>query len=136
MPTKIFVNLPVENLERSISFYRNVGFSLNPKFTDSTAACIDIDGDIHLMILTHEKFREFTPNQICDARKQTEVLLCLSRQSRDAVDELVRKAFDSGGKVFRDPQDYGFMYAHSFQDPDGHIWELIYLEPQESAVAA
>lgn len=136
MTTKVFVNLPVADLERAKSFYSNVGFAVNPKYTDSTAACIDIDDDIHVMLLTHEKFKEFTPNGICDARKQTEVLVGLSRNSRAAVDDLVSKAFESGGRVFRDPQDYGFMYGHAFQDPDGHIWELLYLEPQETAAAA
>lgn len=129
MNTRIFVNLPVRKLSKSMAFFRKLGFTFNPRFTDETAACMIVSEDIFVMLLTKEKFRTFTPNEICDAKKSTEVLVCLTRESRDAVDKMVRKAVAAGGSTFRDPQDYGFMYEHGFQDLDGHIWELICMEP-------
>lgn len=129
MNTRIFVNLPVRKLSKSMAFFRKLGFTFNPRFTDETAACMIVSEDIFVMLLTKEKFRTFTPNEICDAKKSTEVLVCLTRESRDAVDKMVRKAVAAGGSTFRDPQDYGFMYEHGFQDLDGHIWELICTEP-------
>lgn len=129
MNTRIFVNLPVRKLSKSMAFFRKLGFTFNPRFTDETAACMIVSEDIFVMLLTEEKFRTFTPNEICDAKKSTEVLVCLTRESRDAVDKMVRKAVAAGGSTFRDPQDYGFMYEHGFQDLDGHIWELICTEP-------
>jgi len=129
MNTRIFVNLPVRKLSKSMAFFRKLGFTFNPRFTDETAACMIVSEDIFVMLLTEEKFRTFTPNEICDAKKSTEVLVCLTRESRDAVDKMVRKAVAAGGSTFRDPQDYGFMYEHGFQDLDGHIWELICMEP-------
>lgn len=128
MTTRIFVNLPVRKLRKSMAFFRKLGFTFNPRFTDETAACMIVSEDIFVMLLTEEKFRTFTPNEICDAKKSTEVLVCLSRESRDDVDGMVRKAVAAGGRTFRDPQDYGFMYEHGFQDLDGHIWELISME--------
>lgn len=129
MSTKIFVNLPVKDLNHSMNFFKAVGYSFNPQFTDETAACMVISEDIYTMLLTHPKFKEFTPNAICDATKSTEVLVCLSCDSRAKVDELVKKAVSAGGKTYAQPKDYGFMYQHGFQDPDGHLWELIYMEP-------
>ena len=128
MATKIFVNLPVRDLGKSIDFFKKIGFSFNAEFTDETAACMVVADDINVMLLTHEKFRVFTPKEICDATKCTEVLVSLSCESRANVDELVRKAVDAGGSTYSDPQDHGFMYGHGFQDPDGHIWELFYME--------
>ena len=128
MATKIFVNLPVKDLGKSIDFFKKLGFSFNAEFTDETAACMVVADDINVMLLTHEKFRVFTPKEICDATKCTEVLVSLSCESRANVDELVRKAVDAGGSTYSDPQDHGFMYGHGFQDPDGHIWELFYME--------
>ena len=128
MATKIFVNLPVKDLGKSIDFFKKIGFSFNAEFTDETAACMVVADDINVMLLTHEKFRVFTPKEICDATKCTEVLVSLSCESRANVDELVRKAVDAGGSTYSDPQDHGFMYGHGFQDPDGHIWELFYME--------
>jgi predicted lactoylglutathione lyase len=129
MATKIFVNLPVNDLKKSIAFFTRLGFAFDPQFTDETATCMIVGEDIYVMLLTREKFASFTPNPICDATKSTEVLVCLSRESRDLVDEMVRKAVATGGRVFRQPQDHGFMYEHGFQDPDGHIWELIHMDP-------
>ena len=129
MARKIFVNLPVQDLKISMNFFSSLGFNFNQQFSDDTAACMIITEDIYAMLLTHAKFKEFTPNPICDATKSTEVLVCLSCDSRAAVDEMVRKAIAGGGKTYNQPQDHGFMYGHGFQDPDGHIWELIYMEP-------
>ena len=129
MARKIFVNLPVQDLKISMNFFSSLGFNFNHQFSDDTAACMIITEDIYAMLLTHAKFKEFTPNPICDATKSTEVLVCLSCDSRAAVDEMVRKAIAGGGKTYNQPQDHGFMYGHGFQDPDGHIWELIYMEP-------
>jgi uncharacterized protein len=130
MATKIFVNLPVKDLTRSMNFFTRLGFTFNPQFTDETAACMIVSDDIFVMLLTQAKFKEFTPKPICDATKSTEVLVCLSREHRDAVDELVRKALAAGGTTYAESKDYGFMYQHGFQDPDGHIWELIYMDPK------
>lgn len=129
MSTQIFVNLPVKDLKRSIAFFTQLGFQFNPQFTDETATCMIVSENIFVMLLTHEKFKTFTPNEICDATKSTEVLTCLSMESRAKVDEMVRNAIAAGGKTYNEPQDHGFMYAHGFQDVDGHIWELIYMEP-------
>lgn len=129
MSTQIFVNLPVKNLQQSIAFFTKLGFQFNPQFTDETATCMIVSENIFVMLLTHEKFKTFTPNAICDATKSTEVLTCLSMESRAAVDDRVRKAIAAGGKTYNEPQDHGFMYAHGFQDLDGHIWELVYMEP-------
>jgi hypothetical protein len=129
MPTKIFVNLPVKSLYKSIEFFRKLGFKFNPQFTDESATCMIVGEDIFVMLLTHDKFKNFTPKEICDATKSTEVLVCLTCESRQEVDEIVRKAVAAGGATYNEPQDYGFMYGHGFQDLDGHIWEVVNMEP-------
>jgi uncharacterized protein len=129
MATKIFVNLPVNNLKKSIEFFTKLGFTFNPQFTDETATCMIIGEDIFVMLLTKEKFKTFTPKEICDATKSTEVLVALSFESRERVDELVRQAVAAGGTTYNEPQDHGFMYSHGFQDLDGHIWEIFYMDP-------
>jgi predicted lactoylglutathione lyase len=129
MATKIFVNLPVKNLDRSVDFFTKLGFSFNAQFTDETATCMVVSEDIFVMLLTEAKFKEFTPNAICDATKSTEVLVCLSSESREEVDKMIRKAVAAGGTTYSEPQDHGFMYGHSFQDLDGHIWETVFMEP-------
>jgi predicted lactoylglutathione lyase len=129
MATSIFVNLPVVDLAKSIDFFTRLGFSFNPQFTDETATCMIVADNIFVMLLTHAKFQGFTPKPICDAKASTEVLICLSRASRAEVDELVGKAVAAGGTTYSEPQDQGFMYAHGFSDVDGHIWELVYMEP-------
>ena len=129
MATKIFVNLPVRNLEKSIKFFTKLGYKFNPQFTDETATCMIVSEDIFVMLLTEEKFKTFTPKAICDAMKSTEVLVCLSCESRTQVDEMVRKAVFAGATTYHEPQDHGFMYGHGYQDLDGHIWELIYMDP-------
>lgn len=127
MNKQIFINLPVANLPNSMDFFKTLGYSHNPQFTDNTAACIVISETIYVMLLTHPKFREFTPKAICDTTKATEVLVCLSCDSRQEVEDLVAKAITAGGFTYAEPKDYGFMYQHSFADLDGHQWELIYM---------
>ena len=129
MNRKIFVNLPVKDLAQSMTFFGALGFTFNPQFTDETAACMIISEDIYAMLLTHEKFAGFTPNRICDARQSTEVLICLTCESRAAVGDLVARAVAAGGREYAAAQDHGFMLQHGFQDPDGHIWELVYMDP-------
>ncbi|MDD5320086.1 MAG: VOC family protein [Methylococcales bacterium] len=129
MSRKIFVNLPVKDLNKAIAFFTQLRFTFNAQFTDETATCMIVSEDISVMLLTEAKFQTFTPKTICDATKNTEVLVCLSCESRADVDEMVRLAVSAGGTTYNEPQDHGFMYAHGFQDLDGHIWELIYMEP-------
>jgi predicted lactoylglutathione lyase len=129
MATKIFVNLPVKNLDRSVEFFTKLGFSFNAQFTDETATCMVVSEDIFVMLLTEAKFKEFTPNAICDATKSTEVLVCLSSESREEVDKMIRNAVAAGGTTYNEAKDYGFMYGHGFQDLDGHIWETMFMEP-------
>ena len=129
MGTKIFVNLPVKHLGKSVEFFTKLGFEFDPQFTDETATCMIVAEDIFVMLLTEEKFKLFTPKKICDATQSTEVLVCLSRESREKVDEMVRNAVAAGGTTYNEPQDHGFMYGHGFQDLDGHIWELIHMDP-------
>jgi predicted lactoylglutathione lyase len=129
MATKIFVNLPVKDLDNSVQFFTQLGFTFNPQFTDETATCMIVSDDIFVMLLTEDKFKTFTPKAICDATKSTEVLVALSVESRVRVDDMVRKAVAAGGTTYNEPQDHGFMYAHGFQDLDSHIWELVFMEP-------
>jgi predicted lactoylglutathione lyase len=127
--TKIFVNLPVKDLKRSIAFFTRLGFEFNPQFTDDTATCMVVAEDIFVMLLTEAKFKTFTPKAICDATKSTEVIVALEIGSREKVDAMVRDAVAAGATTYAEPKDYGFMYRHGFQDPDGHIWEIFYMDP-------
>ena len=129
MARQIFVNLPVKDLDRSVAFFTRLGFTFNPDFTDETATCMVVSDDIFVMLLTEAKFKTFTPKAIADATRSTEVLVCLSCESRAEVDDTVQKAVAAGGTTYSEPQDHGFMYAHGFQDLDGHIWELIAMQP-------
>ena len=129
MPTKMFVNFPVHDLKQSMEFFAKLGFTFNPQFTDDTAACMVVGEDSYVMLLTHDKFKIFTPKALCDAATSTEVLVALSAESRANVDDMVRKAVAAGGTTYSEPQDHGFMYGHSFQDLDGHIWEVFYMDP-------
>jgi predicted lactoylglutathione lyase len=128
MPTKIFVNLPVRDLDKSKEFFGKVGLSFNPQFTDETAASMVISDDIYAMLLTHKKFKEFTKKEIADATKTTEVLIALSMDSRDEVNSFVDKALASGATKAREPADHGFMFERSFNDLDGHIWEIFHMD--------
>jgi uncharacterized protein len=129
MARKIFVNLSVKDLDRSVAFFTRLGFTFNQDYTDETATCMVVSDDIFVMLLTEAKFKTFTPKEIADATRSTEVLVCLTCESRAEVDETVRKAVAAGGTTYNEPQDHGFMYGHSFQDPDGHIWELVAMQP-------
>lgn len=124
MSTQIFIHLPVADVSRSLAFFTALGYSHNPQFTCDSSACISISEHIHLMVSTHEKFREFSPKDVCDTSKALEVLNCLSCESRAQVDELVRKAIAAGGSTIEEAQDYGVMYHHGFVDLDGHCWGL------------
>jgi hypothetical protein len=129
MATQIFVNLPVKSLNESVEFFTKLGFTFNPQFTDETAACMVISDDGYVMLLTEAKFKEFTPKKTADANRSTEVLVALSLDSRTAVDQMVEKAVAAGGTTYKEAQDHGFMYAHGFQDLEGHIWEVFFMEP-------
>ncbi|MET0904452.1 MAG: VOC family protein [Tardiphaga sp.] len=129
MSKMIFVNLPVSDLPRAIAFYEAVGASKNPQFSDDTAACMVVSDIIHVMLLTHDKYRQFTAKTIVDARTASEVLICISADSRDEVDGMINKAKAAGGTLDPTPvQDYGFMYGRSYEDPDGHIWEVMWMD--------
>lgn len=129
MPDKIFVNLPVKDLEASMKFYEAIGFVNNKQFTDETAAAMVLTDHIYVMLLTHEKFASFAPAPVADARTSTAALYAVSCESRDYVDDIVKKAISAGGSTHAQPQDHGFMYQHSFRDPDGHTWEPFYMDP-------
>ena len=134
MSKLIFVNLPVADLAASMRFYEAVGFTNNPQFTDDTAACMVLSETIHVMLLTHDKYRQFTSKAIADARTTSEVLICTTADSRADVDEIIGKARAAGTVIDPTPtQDFGFMYGRSFEDPDGHIWEVVWMDP--SAIA-
>jgi predicted lactoylglutathione lyase len=129
MAKMIFVNLPVTDLARSIGFYKAIGAEQNLQFSDETAACMVISETIHVMLLTHPKFQHFTSRRIVDAKSEVQVLLCLNEESREDVDATVSKAGAAGGGMDPNPQqDYGFMYGRSFDDPDGHIWEIMWMD--------
>jgi predicted lactoylglutathione lyase len=129
MSKMIFVNLPVTDLPRSRAFYEAVGAPNNPQFTDDTAACMVFSETIHVMLLTHDKWRDFTSKKIPDAHESAQVMLCLSSDSKEGVSELVDSAVAAGGKADPTPtQDFGFMYGRSFEDPDGHIWEVMWMD--------
>ena len=129
MSQMIFINLPVTDLEQSKAFYEAVGASNNPQFTDETAACMVVSDVIHVMLLTHEKWATFTSKKIPNAHDTAQVLLCLSSDTKEGVSELVDKAVGAGGKADPTPtQDYGFMFGRSFEDPDGHIWEVMWMD--------
>lgn len=127
MNQQIFLNLPVADLPRSTAFFKALGYSHNPQFSGDTATCVVISETISVMLLTHEKFREFTPKAVCDTTRAVEVLISLSCDSRQEVDDLVAKALAAGGTTYDEPEDLGFMYSHSFVDPDGHGWGLLHM---------
>ncbi len=126
---QIFVNLPVKDLPRSRAFFESLGYSFNPEFSNSEGACCVISEHIYAMLLTEPFFKSFTKKPIVDAKQATEVLICLSCESREQVDQLVSKAIAAGGSAPNAKQDHGFMYAHGFEDLDGHTWELVYMVP-------
>ena len=124
----IFLNLPVADLAATMAYYKALGFEHNPDFTDETAACIVISEAIFVMVLTHDKFRQFTPLPIADAHRQTQGLYALVQDSREAVDAIAARGLAAGGSEIREAQDHGFMYSRSIADPDGHIWEYFWMD--------
>lgn len=131
METKIFLNLAVKDLKRAISFFYELGFPTNPKFTNEKGACIIIGKNIHLMILVEEFYKTFTPKQICDTKTTSEVLISISLDSREQVDEMIKKAVKAGGTDYIPAKDYGWMYQRTFLDPDGHHWEVFYMDESQ-----
>ncbi len=129
MSRKIFVNLPVKDLDKSVDFFTQLGFRFNAQFTDESATCMIISEEAYVMLLVEGRFQDFTKKPIVDARSQTEAILALSADSRAEVDEIVNKALAAGGQPSSDPQDHGFMYGCSFQDLDGHLWEILWMDP-------
>ena len=132
MVTKIFINLPVKDLNNTIDFFTKLGFKFNPQFTDENATCMIVGEDIFVMLLVEKFFKTFTKKEICDTSKDTEVIVALSVESREKVDQMINKALESGGKESREPQDHGWMYGRSFEDINKHLWEIIYMD--ESAL--
>ncbi|WP_458778857.1 VOC family protein [Arthrobacter sp. D3-16] len=129
MATQIFFNLPVKDLKRSVDFFTALGFTFNPDYTDENATCMIINENAYVMLLVDSFFKTFTSKEIADSKAAAEAIVAYSVDSRKAVDEAVRTALASGGSASEDPQDYGFMYNHSFQDPDGHLWEVTWMDP-------
>lgn len=128
MTTQIFVNLPVKDLSRTVEFFKKLGFAFNPQFTDENATCMIINDNIFVMLLVEKFFKTFTKKEICDTTKDTEMIIALSTESREKVDEMMQHVFEAGGKESREPQDHGWMYGRSFQDINGHLWEIIYMD--------
>ena len=127
MHKQIYVNLPVKDLARSIAFFKALDFGFDPQFTNDKGACMVIGENIYAMLLDEAFFKTFITKPVCDATRSTEVLVCLSCESRAEVDGLVKKALGAGGASARPPQDHGVMYGHGFEDLDGHLWELIHM---------
>lgn len=127
MTTKIFVNLPVKDLNRAVEFFTKLGFKFNPQFTDKNATCMIISEDIFVMLLVEEFFKTFTKKEICNTSKNIEAIIALSAESRENVDEMINKAIEAGGIEPRKPQDHGWMYDRAFEDIDGHLWEITYM---------
>ncbi len=127
MPRQLFVNLPVKDLDRSVKFFTALGFAFNPQFTDENATCMIIGSDCYAMLLVEKFFATFTDKPIADATRSVEVINAIGLDSREDVDAMADKALAAGGSAFADPKDYGFMYQRSFQDPDGHLWELFHM---------
>lgn len=132
MNTKIFVNLPIKDLNKSVAFFTKLGFSFNPQFTDENATCMIIGEDIFIMLLVEKFFKSFTKKDVCDTSKNTEAIVALSVESREKVDQMIEKAKEAGGSEPREKQDHGWMYGRSFEDIDGHLWEVFFME--ESAI--
>lgn len=129
MSTKIFVNLPVRDLEKSRAFFSSLGYSFDAQFSDENAACLVISDDIFAMLLVEPYFRTFTKREVADSRTTTEAIIALSAESRAQVDDLADRALAAGGEPAGDPQDHGFMYGRGFYDLDGHHWEFMWMDP-------
>ncbi|WP_345948293.1 MULTISPECIES: VOC family protein [unclassified Mucilaginibacter] len=129
MATQIFVNIPVKDLNKSIAFFTELGYTFNPQFTDEKATCMIVSETIYVMLLTEPFFKSFTKKEITDTAVANECILCLSADSREAVDEIIKKAVQAGATALSSVQDYGFMYNHGFTDLDGHFWEYTWMDP-------
>ena len=129
MAKQIFVNLPVKNLPRSIEFFTRLGYTFDPRFTDENATCMIVNDGAYVMLLVESYFKTFTSKSVAATAGTAEVIMSFSLESREAVDEVIRTALTSGGTASEEAQDYGFMYTHSFQDPDGHLWEVFWMDP-------
>lgn len=129
MGRQMYVNLPVKDIAKTKAFFSALGFAFDATFSNDDALCLIVSDDSYVMLLAESFFKTFTRKTVCDARQSTEVLICLSCQSRAEVDQLVAKAVHAGGSIPRDPHDHGFMYGHAFEDLDGHIWELMFMDP-------
>lgn len=129
MSQKVFINLPVADLRRSVDFFTALGYQFNPQFTDEKATCMIVSDDIYVMLLVESFFKTFTPKPVADAKQTTEVLVCLSAESRAEVEEIVSKAVAAGARTPMPAQDHGFMFQHGFEDLDGHQWEYAYMQP-------
>lgn len=136
MDTKIFVNLPVKDLGVTMEFFGKLGFEFNPQFTNENAACMVVSQDIFVMLLVESFFQTFTKKELADATKVTEVITALSVESREAADELLALALEAGAEEAREVQDLGFMYSRSFSDPNGHIWEVFWMDEKAAAEEA
>ena len=135
---KLFVNLAVEDLGKSVEFFTELGFSFDPRFTDETATCMIVSDEAFVMLLVKDRFKDFTKKELADSRTQTEATVALSAESRQQVDELADKALQAGGAPANEPMEMDFMYGRSFQDPDGHLWEVVWMDPsalREEALA-
>ena len=129
MATQIFVNLPVKNLKNSVAFFAQLGYTFDPQFTDENATCMIVAENIFVMLLVESFFKTFTRKELCDTTRSTEVIVCLSSDSRASIDAMVARAVAAGGSTPSESKDHGFMYQHGFQDLDGHLWELVYMDP-------
>jgi len=128
MTRQIFVNLPVKDLNETVDFFTKLGFAFNPQFTDENATCMIVNNDIFVMLLVEKFFKTFTKKELCDTTKDTEVIVALSTETREKVDQMINKVIEAGGKEHRKPQDHGWMYGRSFEDINGHLWEVIYMD--------
>lgn len=130
---QLFINLPVASLERSVEFFKGLSFEFNQQFTDETAACMIINADTYAMLIAKDRFSDFTPKIICNARERCEAIVAFSAESREDVDALFERAVSLGASKVRDPEDHGFMYGRSFNDLDGHVWEIFWMDPSHVA---
>lgn len=125
----IFINLPVKDLSKSTHFFQELGFTINPQFSDETTSCLIASEHIYVLIMTEETFKKFSKKEVADTSTSAEAIFCLTAESRKQVDETVQKALSLGGKTYGEPQDHGFMYIWGFQDLDGHLWEISCMDP-------
>ncbi|GAA3405860.1 VOC family protein [Pseudarthrobacter polychromogenes] len=129
MASQLFLNLPVQDLQRSVAFFTALGFTFNPDFTDENATCMVVNENAYVMLLVEAYFKTFTTKEVASTKGSAEAIIAYSVDSREAVDQAVQNALANGGSASQDAQDYGFMYNHSFQDPDGHLWEVLWMDP-------